>query len=269
MLHLKHEDTRLLVTAGVLYLVVALVFALLLPVAGLYVAVGWALLTVLVVQLYLFRRRQIEDRTQFRQLQAVQSLTHLLPLRAPLPSLAGWAASPELAATLYGLVRHEKPRVIVELGSGVSTIVMGYALEQNGAGHLYSLDHDAAFGEETRQRLAEHGLADYAEVLDAPLTDQPLDGETWHWYDPDALTDLPPVDLLVIDGPPRETQPHVRYPALPRLVERLQPRATVVLDDADRPEETEIVRRWREQFPAFAHTRVESPKGTAVLRRSA
>lgn len=40
----------------------------------------------------------------------------------------------------------------------------------------------------------------------------------------------------------------------------------VYLDDADRPDETEIVKRWLREFPDSSLETVDTEKGTAILR---
>ncbi len=58
-----------------------------------------------------------------------------------------------------------------------------------------------------------------------------------------------PIDLLVVDGPPAYAAGHglARYPALPVLCDLLAPRATVILGDAERPGEQEVLRRWEHE----------------------
>lgn len=80
---------------------------------------------------------------------------------------------------------------------------------------------------------------------------------------------MPPIDLLVVDGPPEQTAPLAREPALPRLLPRMATRWTVLLDDADRPDETEIVRRWLTLAPRSRLSRPPAEKGLAVLRSDA
>lgn len=140
-------------------------------------------------------------------------------------------------------VRRDRPRLVLELGSGTSTVWLGYAVEQTG-GRLVSLDHDEEFGERTSEQLRRHGLTAVAQVRQAPLRDLELAGGAYRWYDPAALDDLQDVDLLLIDGPPGALGPMARYPALPVLLPRLSPRARVLLDDATRPDEQDILSRW-------------------------
>ena len=219
------------------------------------------------VQMHLYRERQRDDDLRMQHLQALQFLYSRIPFRAPLPPLTGWSASPRLANTLYTLIHEVQPRTVVEFGSGASTLVMAYALEQVGQGRILSLDHDAAYGAKTNATLAKHGLTAFAEVHHAPLTAVDLPDGTWQWYDPATFDGADEVDLVVIDGPPVKTQRLARYPALPLLADRLSDRAVLVLDDAARDDEQQIVDRWCAAFPGFVREFTDEAKGIAVLRR--
>ena len=91
-------------------------------------------------------------------------------------------------------------------------------------------------------------------------------GEVHQWYSLDAL-DAGPFDLVLVDGPPQQTQPHARYPALPLVHGRLTARATVILDDYHRPDEHDVAQRWTKEFPYLSMTEVAHEKGTALFRR--
>ncbi|MBJ7310846.1 class I SAM-dependent methyltransferase [Rugamonas sp. CCM 8940] len=203
----------------------------------------------------------------FRQIEALQALYIDLDLRHSLPGTRGWAASPDF---LLELARHalaERPAVVVECSSGTSTLVLARCMQLNGAGKVYSLEHEPRYAEQTRQQLRRHGLADWAEVIDAELLPQAIDGQNWPWY---ATTGLPAglaIALLVIDGPPQATGALARYPAGPALFPRLAPRASVFLDDAGRADEQAILRRWRVEFPELQQSSRPCEKGCAVLSR--
>lgn len=208
-----------------------------------------------------------ENAGLFRQLEALQGLYTDLRLTSSLPGTRGWAASPDF---LLELTRHalaEKPPVVVECSSGASTLVLARCMQINGAGKVYSLEHDPAYAEQTRRQLERHGLSAWAEVLDAPLVPQEFAGATWPWYATDKLPPHAAIDMLVIDGPPMATRALARYPAGPALFGRLSGAAAVFLDDASRPDEKEILRRWASEFPELEHCPLACEKGAALLRR--
>ncbi|MEX1055900.1 MAG: class I SAM-dependent methyltransferase [Rhodothermales bacterium] len=219
------------------------------------------------LQLHLFRVREQHDVHQLRQIQALISLYQMIPFKAPPPWLTGWAATPELALTLYQLVRERRPAVVVELGSGASSVIIASALEQNGSGRLICIEQDAAYADETRKALRREGIEGRVEVIHAPISMSAIGGNDWRWYERKSLPDFSAIDLLVVDGPNRELQKMARYPALPVLHEFLAEEAVIVLDDANRKDERAVVKRWMAEFEGFTAQFLNSPKGTAVIRR--
>lgn len=181
-----------------------------------------------------------------RESTAAMQLVKALDPRAPLPPMGDWAMPPSALLALLHHVRRERPDLVVELGSGTSTVLLGHAAAAHG-GRVVSFEHSAEFAEATRQQLADHGLDATCEVVVAPLVEQEVDGASVRWYDraavDSALGDAS-IGLLVVDGPPELTGPLARHPALPVLADRLAPGALVVLDDVDRNGEQEILRRW-------------------------
>lgn len=190
------------------------------------------------------------QRSVPREFEALVQLFQDFTPRAPMPSCSGFAMDPTGLLELVHLVRARRPRLVLELGSGTSSVWIAYALEQIG-GRLVSIDHDHGYAERTRAQLTTHGLAAVAEVRHAPLKTVTAAGRTVQWYDPAGFADLGDVDLLLIDGPPQATGPDARYPALPMLAARLAATATVICDDASRPEERAAVRNWIETIPGL------------------
>ena len=209
-----------------------------------------------------------EGKRTFRQLEALQNLSAVLPANDVLPATRGWAASPDLLAVLVDLVIAERPSLVVECGSGASTLWLALAMRRFEIdGRIIALDHDPVFGGKTRDLLARHDVRDLAEVRDAPLESFSLDGETYSWYARRAWEDLTGIDLLFVDGPPAATGHQARYPALPLLSGSLSPVATAVLDDLVVPDMQKVLRRWLDAYPDFGSELLPLEKQAAVLRR--
>jgi predicted O-methyltransferase YrrM len=183
------------------------------------------------------------QRGNMRELEGLHQLFSGFTPRAPMPPTGHWALNPTDLLALLHLVERRQPTVVVELGSGTSTVWMAYAVERYG-GKIISLDHDPEFAERTRTMLRTHGLDAVAEVRDAALRPVTVGDTAFDWYDLTALSDVDAIDLLLVDGPPGSTGPMSRYPALPLLRARLAAGATVVLDDTSRADEQETLRRW-------------------------
>ena len=154
----------------------------------------------------------------------------------------------------------------METGTGSSTVAIAACLRRIGGGHLWSLEHLPAFAAAIRSQLAMMGLEDYVTVVDAPLVDVSLPAGAWPWYDTSGLDVGGPIDLLFVDGPPQATAPMARYPALPVLRSRLAGHAVVILDDADRADERECVRRWQAETPGLSGHHLPFESGAWVLR---
>ena len=210
-----------------------------------------------------------KDITQtFRQLEALQNLNAVLPATDVLPATRGWAASPDLLLVLVDLMISERPSLVVECGSGASTLWLALAMRRFGIdGQIIALDHDPVFGGKPRDLLARHDVGDLAEVRDAPLESFSLGGETYAWYAQRAWEDLAGIDLLFVDGPPATTGHQARYPALPLLSGSLSRVATVVLDDLVVPDMQKVLRLWLDAYPEFDSDILPLEKQAAVLRR--
>ncbi len=206
---------------------------------------------------------------QYRQIEALLAIHSQVRFRAVPPALGGWAISADFGAVLLRWIQEHRPRTILDLGGGASTILAGYCLEQLGRGQVVAVDHSERFAAATAADIRRHGLESVAAVRHAPLMDLSIEGEIWPWYDRAVFADLNEIDLLIVDGPPQHNNPRAmaRYPALPVLYERLNADALILIDDAARSHEQQMTASW---LRLFGVDRIEAPrteKGTLVLRK--
>lgn len=156
-----------------------------------------------------------------------------------MPRRSGWAIPDDGLDILAEMIgRLPQKALVVELGSGRSTVALAAALEHNG-GRLVSLDHLDEHRLIAQDALDANGFT-WAEVRFAPID------ESTHWYGRDSWDDIHPIDMLVVDGPPGHLCPHARQPALPALKDRLTHGCAVVLDDFNRPDEQLAWRMWQQ-----------------------
>lgn len=217
-------------------------------------------------------RLSIIDRVddQVVLLEDYMQLMRLVPMPLPMPRPGTWAASEDLLLWLAGYVLEHKPALVVDLGSGQSSVWMAGAMRAAGyGGQVIGVDHDGSYAEATRHLARRQGLEDWLTVLHAPLKEQVIEGREWPWYDLDALRDVNAIDLLCVDGPPGQGVAQARWPALPALHGRLSAEATVVLDDMIRRDEQDILDDWLATYPEFSVERLSFEKGAAILRRGA
>jgi predicted O-methyltransferase YrrM len=221
----------------------------------------------------LFARHRGEVEARFTELDgAISQIEPLIALsahlgaRRPLPPMTVYSIAPDFALLLFEMVCDRRPQVIVETGSGVSTLVCAYALEKvGGDGHILALDHDATYADKTRATLAAHGLAHRATVVHAPLEPTAVGGGSYLWYRQEALASVKDIDLVIDDGPPKYVGKMARYASLHVLSPKMRPAALFVLDVVGKEERTTI-HRWLAELP-FEASFLATRKGNVIFRR--
>ncbi|MBI2448539.1 class I SAM-dependent methyltransferase [Candidatus Microgenomates bacterium] len=163
-----------------------------------------------------------------------------------------------------------RPINIVELGSGISSLVIIKTLEKLGYSYnFFSVDSDALFLEETKKMLISEGVYDEKKVklIFSPITDITIDGNIYKWYRwSDFNFNFERIDLLFVDGPQGSLCKNARYPAMHILGKYLKKGSMVLLHDAKREDETEIVESWeRENLIVSRVYKIETERGGAEL----
>lgn len=203
--------------------------------------------------------RSLYGGTQRQKLALLHQLD--LPTDA-LPHLGSWKADTYLLWRILSEIENKQPNIVVELGSGATSLVIAKALSQHGGGELYSYDQHQPFILEMHEWLSEHGLS--ATFCHAPLRRHDT---VWPglWYD---LEQIPlQIDLLIIDGPPWAVHPFARG-AAECLFSRLSENGAILLDDAARPGERIVARRWAKRWPEIEFTyEAAGNKGLLVGRK--
>lgn len=216
-------------------------------------------------------KRPVKKMLLQRQLQgAIQEIRNLpvgqIPSRDQLSDLiAGWsnegyAANLEyLESVAKNCVETQGP--ILECGSGATTILLGVLCERRNI-EVWSLEHFDEWRERVSETLKRSDISG-VHVCSSPLIEY---GE-FVWYSP-PLAQMPKeFSLVICDGPPGSTRGG-RYGLLPVIGDRIPPGATILLDDAGRPAELELIRRWESE--AGFHTEIieSQGRGFAVMRRT-
>lgn len=171
----------------------------------------------------------------------------------------GWSAKPALISYLLNEYR-DFEGTMVECGSGLSTLLLQMIALRTGA-QILSLEHNLEWHELMNRRLAARNLATTS-LIYAPLREY---GD-YDWYDDRAvLSECKSIDVVLCDGPPNSTRGG-RYGAMPRMAHLLNDNAAIIVDDAQRSEEAQMIRRWsadsqkqivlEKTFPNFVVLRV-------------
>lgn len=142
-----------------------------------------------------------------------------------------WAAQCSLLIACYKAAKKNAGNIL-ELGSGISSIVMGLACE--GVGDVYCLEHDAAWASKLINACEKYGITN-VHVNVCSLEDY----QSGRWY---KIPSLPEHFSLVFnDGPPRVlANRSVLYEA---MGERLNG-APILVDDAEDENELQALKDW-------------------------
>jgi predicted O-methyltransferase YrrM len=174
--------------------------------------------------------------------------------------------APETLILVQQLITALGVRQILELGSGLSTLMIAHSLMRaNHGGHVLSLDDDERWAASTSTSLKHEKLDALAEVRVAPLREINSGGRHALWYDLSGLDKQARFDLIVVDGPPAWKGDHLaRLPALYELRRHMSDSGVLVLDDAARGGEREIAERWQRDFPELHYRMLGIGRGLFV-----
>ncbi len=178
------------------------------------------------------------------------------------------AIAPETLALIQHMISSLKMRSVLELGSGLSTVLLAKYFGRMSDGRILSFDDDERWAALTRATLEQEGLASIAQVRVARLVEIEAGGRRAPWYDLSALDEHEYFDLIVVDGPPAwKGDSLARLPALYKLASRLAESGVLVLDDAARSGEREIASQWQRDFPDLHFRMVQIGRGLLVASR--
>ena len=173
----------------------------------------------------------------------------------------GFSAMPEYLSALVAAATTARGDIL-ECGSGLSTVLLAAAARKAGV-RVWSLEHIPKWKSRVERALRQRGDGT-AHIVDAPL--KQYDG--FWWYDISRLPQNLTFDMVVCDGPPADT-PGGRYGLLPMIGPRLMEGAAIFMDDAARPDELAIMRRWSEdEGGTFTVKGTEKPFAIFLPNRS-
>jgi len=196
-----------------------------------------------------------------KQLEALVEVRNYLNTGELLGEMHGWAIGPDLALHLVKMIESNNYDVVIEFGSGTSTVLIARALAKAAARRerkpqavQLAFEHLEEYRQQTLTELRQAGMSDRVQLNLAPLVPYVApNGGTYSYYDcHHKLADLSRRlgaslhrILVLVDGPPGRTGKHARFPALPVLLSYFpNDRLDILMDDFARTDEREIAELW-------------------------
>ncbi|CAN7274736.1 hypothetical protein LJR066_001197 [Acidovorax sp. LjRoot66] len=188
-----------------------------------------------------------------------------------------WPISPDFAIYLIELIEINDYDLIIEFGSGISTVVVAKTIAKmmpkrmgKSPVELVSFDHLDVFYQKSCSHIEQAGLKDIAKIVLAPLKAwEAPNGSTYSYYSclPTlrALAQKYPKAglriLVIVDGPPAATGRHARYPAAPLVLEHFAgAHIDFLLDDYVRQDEKEIAQLWQKDIDNAGLTQITTQR---------
>ncbi len=141
---------------------------------------------------------------------------------------------------LWAHLERTRPKRLMEMGSGLSTLMLARYLDSCGTSTcLHSVDHSPQWHQQTSEMLKKIGLDRHVRLELAPIVDAPSGCEWGPGYQIREWGGS--YDFALIDGPPSSCG---RLATLPSLWERLEIGADVFVDDAERDGERAAMNKW-------------------------
>jgi len=184
-----------------------------------------------------------------------------------LKPLRGWALSPDAVVHILAELQQRDDPVMIEFGSGQSTVIFASYFKRRGKGRLISVEHDAVYAANIMKQIEALGLMEYVESHVVPLKDYTdvQTGNVSKSYDLTCVKKERKLDVVLVDGPPMSFGILTRYYPIHWSLENLAVAGKIFLDDADRPNERLIVQRVARNQPQIYVEELKTEKGLVAL----
>jgi hypothetical protein len=177
----------------------------------------------------------------------------------------GYTISPEMLAEVFNRIVKEKPRAILEIGSGLSTLVASYAVQKNGFGQVVSWDVVEPRASRVRELLDSHDQKSHVKVVSLSPFDKQDASDEILWDDGHAPEKI---DFLIVDA----TSDSSKNPEHMKAVETVKPMlaigCTIFIHDSFEARDREAVAEWMSEIRelSLVHTKQASTHKYSFLR---
>ncbi len=233
---------------------------------------------------HLTRQTKLEANNVIKQIESYHYLQSFFKESSFILDFHGWPVSADFGVLLVRLLQKKHYDLVIEFGSGSSTVLMGKAIKQiyqrqKIKPFVISFDHLEQYATQTKEMLVVANVADVAKVYLASLSSYDgLIGQDSLYYDQESIIEALQSYkssrelsiLVVVDGPPESTCNLARYPALPILKNVFNhAKMDILMDDADRAGEQQIIALWESLLSScnnkYTITKFDVEKGACLI----
>lgn len=192
---------------------------------------------------YLILKRMMEySDFKFKELKAIEILRPYFP-NGYLFETGYTLSFQEIQHIANDIVIH-RPATILEIGSGLSTIILSNLISELGyKPEFYSIDQDASWQKHLQGYCKNVYFYNFEIGLNSEFA---VEGGRWFEIPQNSLLREKKYDLIIIDGPKGYESKFARFGIVNFLKERLNETSIVFLDDTDREDEKFILKQMRE-----------------------
>lgn len=224
---------------------------------------GFGGLATLNVVLFTNLRKHMD--IQHRAILSTQAAVSLSRVKIDYPTFfINHAVAPDFLQILAEILRRNSVSNVLELGSGTSSLYIAALLQQyGGEGNVISLEDSQEWAVLVQRELDAIGIPNvHSKVIHAPLILQRGTSSSFYDFPESTVSEITPIDLIVVDGP-GDTRLRIGiFSAMERL---LAPSTIFIFDDGDSPHIQQGVQDWIHANPAWTARKYSTVKGTWVV----
>lgn len=153
--------------------------------------------------------------------------------------ITSFSVSSQLIHHILNDITINKPKRIIEFGSGISTIAINNFLEKEKiSAEFISIDNSEEWQKNIEQYISNNHMVRFYSF---DILDDPNDTNSF-WYQIPLESNLRKLkyDLVLIDGPRSKTGVNTRSGAMKFLTDNLHRNSIIFIDDTDRSQEFEL-----------------------------
>jgi predicted O-methyltransferase YrrM len=203
----------------------------------------------------------------YEQLAALLQIERLIGPDVILRPLRGWALSPDAIVQVLAELHPRANPVMIEFGSGQSTVIFASYFKRRGGGRLISVEHNAQYAAQVRAQVEALGLAGFVDLRVVELIEIPGSAptEACKSYNLAGLDGNLVVDVALVDGPPSPFGSLTRLHPASWALDHLAPGGKVFLDDSNRPSEKLVVQEIVKKMSGIKVEKIPAEKGLVAL----